>query len=80
MIQETKDGRRFVEIEPEPYIRVDGSKTHLRRWLGRCRKCGAEFVVKTPASVAPERSSAFGRVHCDAHKGLPVHLRKRAIR
>lgn len=70
----TADGRVFVEQGRESYVRLDGSQTELRCWAGRCRQCDAPFVVKTPASVAPEKSKSFGRVHCDEHKGLPKYF------
>ncbi|MBD5805336.1 hypothetical protein AZOA_47890 [Azoarcus sp. Aa7] len=55
-----------------PHLRKDGTATVLACWEGRCRVCGAPFEVTTPQPGAPgfERTKAFGRVHCDAHKAV----------
>lgn len=61
------DGRRFELIGEEPYVRKsDGQSSRLLIWRGNCRKCGAAYAVKSPASLSNTHS--FGVVHCAEHR------------
>lgn len=66
---ETKDGRTFLMVGEEPYLRKDGTLTNIRWWRSQCVRCGVAFDVATPVGVTSlEHSGSFGRIHCDPHK------------
>lgn len=53
----------------EPYTRIDGAQTTIKRWRAACRTCGAPFVVTTPAFVERyEDSNSFKVRRCKRHR------------
>jgi len=63
--------RVYEFLRHSDYSRKDGTLGRVAYWRSSCRMCGAAFEISTSANVGTiAASKAFGRVHCDAGKGL----------
>lgn len=60
----THGGQAFVKINTLPYVKFDGTVTHLMVWQSNCADCGAEFTFTTPATASEFKSTR----RCQAHR------------
>lgn len=63
----SKDGRLWKEVRRDPHTTKDGRHIELSVWHTRCciDGCSNMVEIRTPISAI---SSAFGAIHCSAHK------------
>jgi hypothetical protein len=65
-------GQTYVVVAVRPYLRRDGTPTHLVTWRSACADCGAHFAVTTGLRTMAEFNRRCSRHRAPGKKVRPT--------